>query len=107
VDYVDANGAWVADPDLVDLNEHGRLQAAAMSRLFANVPVDKAICSGFPRTVQTGEAVLGDRDLTLEVFTELQEIRHGSGETTGGYDIYADVAFSHWRAPDERGAARR
>ena len=102
VDYVDANGAWVADPDLVDLNEHGRLQAAAMSRLFANVPVDKAICSGFPRTVQTGEAVLGDRDLTLEVFTELQEIRHGSGETTGGYDIYADVAFSHWRAPDER-----
>ena len=102
VDYVDANGAWVADPDLVDLNEHGRLQAAAMSRLFADVPVDKAICSGFPRTVQTGEAVLGDRDLTLEVFTELQEIRHGSGETTGGYDIYADVAFSHWRAPDER-----
>jgi probable phosphoglycerate mutase len=101
VDYVDANGDWVADPDLVDLNTHGREQAAAMSRLFAEVPVDKAICSGFPRTVQTGEAILGDRDIRLEVITELQEIRHGSGETTGGYDIYADVAFSHWRAPDE------
>jgi probable phosphoglycerate mutase len=101
VDYVDANGAWVADPDLVDLNKHGREQAAAMSRLFADVPVDKAICSGFPRTVQTGEAILGDREIRLEVRSELQEIRHGSGEATGGYDIYADVAFSHWRAPDE------
>ena len=101
VDYVDANGNWVADPNLVDLNEHGRAQAAAMSRLFADVPVDKAVCSGFPRTVQTGEAVLGDRDIRLEVITELQEIRHGSGEAPDGYDIYADVAFSHWRAPDQ------
>ena len=23
VDYIDANGDWVADPDLVDLNERG------------------------------------------------------------------------------------
>jgi len=101
VDYIDANGDWVADPDLVDLNERGRAQAASMSRLFADVHLDKAICSGFPRTVQTGEAVLGQRDLTLEVMTELQEIRHGSGEASGGYDVYADVAFSHWRAPDK------
>lgn len=101
VDYIDDNGDWVVDPDLVDLNERGRAQAAAMSELFAGVHVDKALCSGFPRTVQTGKTILGSRDLKLEIVAELQEIRHGSGESSGGYDIYADVAFSHWRAPDK------
>ena len=75
VDYIDDNGDWVADPDLVDLNERGRAQAAAMSELFAGVHVDKALCSGFPRTVQTGRTILGSRDLKLEIVAELQEIR--------------------------------
>jgi probable phosphoglycerate mutase len=101
VDYVDDSGAWVEDPDAVDLNERGRAQAIEMGRLFANVHVDKAVCSGFPRTVQTGQLILGDRDLELETVSELQEIRHGSGEVSGGYDICSDVAFSHWRAPQE------
>lgn len=101
VDYVDASGQWVPDTDAVSLNERGRAQAGAMAQLFASVHVDKAVCSGFPRTVQTGELVLGDRELALEVVPGLQEIRHGIGEVSGGYDICADVAFSHWRAPQE------
>ncbi len=98
VDYVDDDGAWVGDPDAVDLNEHGRAQASAMADLFRDVHLDKAVCTGFPRTVQTGQIVLADRELRLEVVEALQEIRHGSGEATGGYDICSDVAFSHWRA---------
>lgn len=101
VDYVDEHGGWVEDPDSVDLNELGRAQAAAMAELFADVHVDKAVCSGYPRTVQTGSIILGDRNIGLDVIESLQEIRHGSGEVSGGYDICADVAFSHWRAPDE------
>lgn len=101
VDYVDAHGAWVEDPDNVDLNELGRSQAAAMANLFADVHVDKAVCTGYPRTVQTGSIILGDRNINLDIIESLQEIRHGSGEVSGGYDICADVAFSHWRAPDE------
>ena len=101
VDYIDATGAWVEDPNSVDLNELGRAQAAAMAEIFADVHVDMAICSGYPRTVQTGQIILGGRDLALDVNEDLQEIRHGSGEVSGGYDICADVAFSHWRAPDE------
>ena len=101
VDYVDSSGAWVKDPDAVDLNERGRAQASEMGRLFADVHVDKAVCSGFPRTVQTGRLILGGRDLAIETMPELQEIRHGSGEVSGGYDICADVAFSHWRATQE------
>lgn len=101
VDYVDEYGNWVGDPDLVDLNERGRAQAAAMAELFRGVHVDKALCSGLPRTRQTGETVLGDRDIELGVFAALEEIRPVKGEATGGYDIYSDVAFSHWRAPEE------
>jgi probable phosphoglycerate mutase len=101
VDYVDARGQWVDDPDAVNLNERGRAQASAMARLFANVHVDKAVCSGYPRTVQTGNLVLAERVLELEVNPGLQEIRHGIDEVSGGYDICADVAFSHWRATQE------
>ena len=99
VDYINEHGDWVADPDLVDLNERGRAQAEAMASLFAGVHVDKAICSGLPRTRQTGLTVLADRELELGVFQELEEIRPQKGESAGGYDIYSDIAFSHWRAP--------
>jgi probable phosphoglycerate mutase len=101
VDYVDASGQWVEDPDAVNLNERGQAQADAMARLFADVHVDKAVCSGYPRTVQTGQRVLAERALELEINPGLQEIRHGTGEVSGGYDICADVAFSHWRATQE------
>lgn len=100
VDYVDENGDWVADPDLVDLNERGKAQAAGMAELFVGVHVDKAVCSGLPRTRQTGERILRGRGIELEVFAELQEIRPLKGETAGGYDVLSDIAFSHWRAPD-------
>lgn len=101
VDYINEDGDWVADPDVVDLNERGRLQAASMAKLFTGVHVDKALCTGLPRTRQTGETVLGDREIELGVFPELEEIRPLKGETAGGYDIYTDIAFSHWRARED------
>jgi len=101
VDYLDENGAWVEDANAVNLNAYGRAQAEAMSKLFADVHVDKAVCTGYPRTVQTGRIILGDRVIDLETVESLQEIRHGSDEHKGDYDICSDVAFSHWRAQEE------
>jgi broad specificity phosphatase PhoE len=100
VDYVDGSGAWVDDPDAVELNSEGRAQALAMAEMFADVPVDKAVCSGLARTVQTGETILGERGLTLDVVSGLREIQHGHG-LAGQYDIMSDVAFSHWRASSD------
>jgi len=100
VDYIDPNGNWVEDPDNVDLNSKGHSQATAMATMFASVEVDRAICSGLPRTRQTAELVLGSRDIELEVIAELEEIRPLKGEAEGDYDIFADVAYSHWRAQD-------
>ena len=101
VDYFNSDGILVDDPDLVDLNERGRSQAAAMADLFRDVHVDKALCTPLPRTRQTGEVILGDRDLELGVVAELEEIRPMKWQAPGGYDIVADVAFSHWRADRE------
>ena len=101
VDYIDENGNWVADPDSVNLNTRGRAQAAGMAELFADTHVDKALCTGLPRTQQTGKTILGDREIKLGVFAELEEIRPLKGETAGGYDIHTDIAFSHWRAPQK------
>lgn len=101
VDYIDENGEWLGDPDLVKLNPRGRAQAASMAELFLDVHIDKAVCTGLPRTIETGEAILADREIELEVFSELEEIRPIRGEVAGGYDIVSDVAFSHWRAEQE------
>ncbi len=101
VDYMDGNGSIVPDTDSVDLNDTGRAQATAMRDLFADVQIDKALCSGLQRTRQTGETVLGDRDIALETDSGFAEIRQLDGEYTGDYDVVADIAFSHWRAPDE------
>ena len=90
----------MADPDTVNLNEKGQAQARAMGALFSSVPIDKAVCSGLPRTRQTGATVLGDRDMELGVVSELEEIRPSKGNDDGDYDIFADVAYSHWRAQD-------
>jgi probable phosphoglycerate mutase len=101
VDYVDPDGNIVPDTDRVVLNETGLAQAAEMCELFSDVQIDKALCSGLPRTRQTGETVLGSRDIPLEVNAGFLEIRQLEGEVSGDYDVVADVAFSHWRANDE------
>ncbi len=101
VEYIRPDGNWVDDPDAVDLTQRGRKQAQAMAELFAGIAVDKAVCSGLVRTRQTGQIVLAGRDIEIGTEPGLEEIRPMQGEASGGYDIYSDVAFSHWRAVDE------
>ena len=100
VDYIDSDGNVVEDTDSVKLNATGRAQAVAMCDLFAGVLIDKAVCSGLPRTRQTGKAVLGSREIDLEINPGFVEIRQLRGETSEPYDLVTDVAFSHFRATD-------
>jgi len=101
VDYIDADGRVVTDTDAVVLNDAGQAQATLMRDLFADVHIDKAQCSGLPRTRQTGEMILGSRDIALETNAGFLEIRQIQGEASGNYDIVADVAFCHWQATDD------
>lgn len=77
VRYFDAKGKPV-HPKFVDLTETGRAQAAGMGRLLADVPFDRALSTGLPRTMQTAEAVLTGRDIEIGEIPELKEIRSGS-----------------------------
>lgn len=101
VDYIDADGIVVPDPDAVSLNTRGIKQAHAMRELFRDVHVDRVICSGLRRTVETATTVLGERDYQLEIVAELAEIRALRGSANGEIDLLDDIAFSHWRAVDE------
>ena len=101
VDYVDRDGKVVPEPDLVSLNVKGQSQADAMGQLFAEVSVDRAICSGLARTRETADRIMGSRQLAIEVNAGLEEIRPATRDGTGHLDLIEDIAFSHWRAADE------
>ena len=97
VDYVDAEGNVVDDPDSVSLNQRGREEADAMHQLFSGVVVDRAVCTGLSRTRETAERVLAGRELKIETVGSLSEIRPAT-DRQPEYDIFADVAYSHWYA---------
>lgn len=99
VDYVGADGKVVDDTDAVSLNERGRSETQAMRQMFADVPVDRAICSGLRRTRETGERILENRSLSIDVESGLVEIRPDTNRQ-GDYDLHRDVAFSHWYASE-------
>ena len=102
VDYIDKEGNVVPDPDAVPLNARGRDEAKAMRSLFSDIAVDRAICSGLARTRETARRVLDGRDIDVEVVGDLREIRPAT-ERRPQYDLFRDVAYSHWRA-DEAGS---
>ncbi|PZX27869.1 putative Phosphoglycerate/bisphosphoglycerate mutase [Cupriavidus phytorum] len=83
VSYFDDAGRRTALPELVPLNETGRMQATAAGRAFAaeQIRFDRVIVSGLPRTVETAQRVLAELremdGIVPEVWPELQEIRGG------------------------------
>jgi probable phosphoglycerate mutase len=80
VTYFDAAGKPVL-PEMVPLNEQGRMQASAAGRVFADhgVRFDRVIVSGLPRTVETATRVLAEtgQPIALEEWPDLVEIRGG------------------------------
>lgn len=80
VTYFDEAGRPVL-PELVPLNEQGRLQATAAGQSFAAAGMcfDRVITSGLPRTVETATRVLAEmgQQIDIEVWPELEELRGG------------------------------
>ncbi|MBV8633795.1 MAG: histidine phosphatase family protein, partial [Burkholderiaceae bacterium] len=80
VTYFDEDGKPY-DPDLVPLNSHGRMQAAAAGKLFAQEALrfDRVIVSGLPRTVETATLALQQtgQEIALERWPEWEELRGG------------------------------
>ncbi len=82
VSYFDEAGRR-ALPEMVTLNETGRMQATAAGRAFAaeNIRFDRVIVSGLPRTVETAALVLAElpemQGVQPEICPDFQEIRGG------------------------------
>lgn len=81
----------------VPLTKLGRDQADAAGIALAHVPLDRAVCSGYPRARETAELVLAhqERAPKLEVEPDFSEIAGGSpGEVKNRMEIAAKLAFS-------------
>jgi len=77
VSYFDAQGRPF-QPNAVPLNEEGLRQARALGEFFRDLPLDRAVSSDLPRSVQTAEAALGGRPTpTVETLPALREIQPG------------------------------
>jgi len=113
VSYVDDQGNRVADSRVVPLTDWGREQAAGMRAFMEGIEVDRIICSGLPRTIETANGIFGDRDIKIEVDPDFEEVRsdpnrykqqidlhdvayafataHEPGASYGGGEVFADV----------------
>lgn len=90
VTYFDANGQPYL-PESVPLNAHGRKQAVAAGRVFADegLHFDRVIISGLPRTLETANLVLAEtgQNITIEAWPELEELRGGKLSTISDNDL--------------------
>ena len=57
------------------------------------MPLDRAICSGLPRTRQTAKLVLGGRALELEERPDLKELRSGDNRGKSRERIRAEFVY--------------
>jgi probable phosphoglycerate mutase len=64
-------------PEGVPLTAEGREQAQAAAAALSEVPFDRAVSSGLPRTQETAAIVIGPRPLPIGTVPMLQEIRGG------------------------------
>lgn len=96
-EYVRPDGTRAPDSRTVSLTERGRSEAAAMGELLADVPFDRAICSGLRRTRETAAIVLGDRKLDVAVVPELEEI-HGGDPIARAKLSPVDYAYAMFQA---------
>lgn len=103
VRYADDEGRAVP-VDAVKLTEEGRSQARALRDALARVPIDRAIVSGLPRTVETAAIVLDGRTLRFETRTELAEIRPGRLDELPAESVEAEFTRALHKAvgPDDR-----
>ncbi len=76
VSYFDAAGQPL-NPKLAPLTEEGRAQVRAAAAALKDVPFDRIVCSGLPRTRATAEIVAGGYGLPVEDEPGFLEIRAG------------------------------
>ena len=93
VDYYQRDGRRVDEPDLVPLTDEGRRQAGLMAELLAEVPFDRALHTGLPRTVETATLVLAGRAVPLAKAGPFREIRLGRVDDLPEHRIHDEYVY--------------
>ncbi|TFY87400.1 histidine phosphatase family protein [Pseudomonas kairouanensis] len=94
VDYFDSHGKPL-DPRSVRLSDRGSHQAWALSRALLDTPFDRALCSDYPRAMQTLEVLLIGRAMPTEAKAELREIRAGRLREIAPQDLHEQVVGAY------------
>ena len=82
-----------ADPELT---ERGRLQAAALARVFAGVEIARVVSSPLRRAIETATAIASVVGVDVEVESRLVEMDYGDWDERSFADIPAE-ALAQWR----------
>lgn len=87
----------------VVLTPRGRVEASAAGRALSQIGIDRAICSGLPRTRETAEIVLSNiaGAPPLEIEPDLAEIHGGRAQVTSRAELVATMSFHFARAAEE------
>ena len=101
--HVDYFAPGLTDPRSVPLTDQGREQAAAAQAALADIKFDIAVHSGLPRTIETLNIVLSDRDQRppINASEGLEELKSGWLEAESREALAAILAFSFDSASDE------
>lgn len=102
VSYFDASGAAV-NPAEVRLTDKGQAQARAAGAALSDVPIDRVVCSGLPRTKQTAALATEGRGLTIKDEPALEEIRGGRFSDIPRERVEAEIVYG-FDAADQPGA---
>ena len=95
VDYLSPEVVRSRSTRDVVLSPRGRQEASAAGRAFAQVPFDRAICSGYPRTRETAEIVLSCIEAAppLETEPDLVEIDGAHMPVKSRKELIATMTF--------------
>ncbi|HVU22290.1 MAG TPA: histidine phosphatase family protein [Rhizomicrobium sp.] len=106
VDYLSRRVLESGTLSEVTLTVRGKSEAAAAGKAFAHVRFDRAVCSGYPRTKETAEAVLAHVPdaPTLEIDPDLVEIHGGKPSATRSRDELIRTMNSYFQRAHEPGA---
>lgn len=76
VSYFTADGQPL-NPKLAPLTADGRMQAGAAADLLTGSHLERIVCSGLPRTIQTAEILAAPHGLAVEIDEDFREVRGG------------------------------
>jgi probable phosphoglycerate mutase len=106
VDYFSKTVRETGDTLSVALTPRGRSEAAAAGKALSHVSIDRALCSGLPRTRQTAEHVLQflSNAPALEEDAALVEIRGGKLPPVKSREELVTVMSAYFERAHEPGA---